>query len=104
LSVFRNSRVGIDDVNSLNDEKRIARRQLLSMNLKDSVPAGWSYEEKDGDGGYPSVIITSDFLDPDRRRWIIVKIELSQSTDRYNANVVSQVHHEDFSYSATEPE
>lgn len=104
LSVFRNSRVGIDDVNSLNDEKRVARRQLVSMDLKDSVPAGWSYEEKDGDGGYPSVIITSDLLDPDRRRWIIVQIERSRSSDGYIANAGVSVHPEDFGQSATEPE
>src|SRR5699024_6193467 len=104
LSVFRDSRVGNDDVNSLNDEKRVDRRQLVSMDVKDSVPAGWSYEEKDGDGGYPSVIIASDFLDPDRRRWIIVQIERSRSSDGYIANAGVSVHPEDFGRSATEPE
>lgn len=104
LSVFRNPRLEIDDANSLNDEKRIARRQLASLELKDSVPSDWRYEAKDGDSGYPSVIITSNFLDPDCRRWIVIQFERSRSGDGYIANAGISVHPEDFSPSATEPE
>lgn len=73
LSYFRDSRISLEDVEAVNDEKRIARRALGAVDTS-QVPDEWDLVRKDGEGGWPSITAKGPYLPGGRR--LILQIEM----------------------------
>lgn len=91
------ARVTIDDVDAINDFKRV-NRAMLNEVMPSELPEGWTTESKDGESGSPSLVLYSPEVVAGRE--IVVLIEADRKSPhtpgRFLANVGVRVSLEDF--------
>lgn len=77
LAHFAQSRITLDDIEAVDDRKRVARRRLRSIDT--SALIGWQVEGQDGERGWPSITAFGPDL-PDGKT-LIMQVELVGRTD-----------------------
>lgn len=94
ISEFPDSRITIDDINSVNDNTRIARRILSALSVN-TLPASWDSSQST-ENGFPALKFRSSNLISAPDRAIIVQLAKSRGDDTYNLSMGITVSDRDF--------